>query len=448
MTRPRPEHTVTDLLIVIALVIANGIFAGAEIAVIALRKSRIEELADGGSSRARAILALRDDPERFLATVQIGITVVGATAAAVGGARMAARLAPLLEPLPWLRAHAEAIALALVVSAISFLSIVIGELVPKSLALRGAESYALLIARPLLALSHVTRPAVWLLSASANLVLKPFGDKTTFTETRHSPEEIQEIVEEATKAGTIPPETGEIVTRALELPELTALDVMVPRQDIVMIPRTASVDELREIFRKHAYNRLPVFEGRVDNVVGYVSAKDLLARALEQQPLAVEAILRPPYFVPEFKRAVELLKEMRREHKPFAIVVDELGGTSGLVTIEDLVEELVGDITSEQHDGPRLIEKESDGSALVLGSAPIREVNRELDIELPDDGDWTTIAGLCLALAGRVPVAGDVLDAPDGVTLEIVEATPRRVRVVRVRVAREEPALQESPQSR
>lgn len=424
----------TDLLIVIALVLANGVFAGAEIAIIALRKTRAQELLDEGVGGARAVLALKDQPERFLATVQVGITVVGATAAAFGGAQMAARLAPLLEAVPWLREHSQAVALALVISVISFLSIVVGELVPKSLALRAAESYALLIARPLLTLSYVARPVVWLLSACANLLLKPFGDKTTFTETRHSVEEIQDLVEEATKAGTIPPAAAEIAQRALDLPDLTAIDVMVPRQDVIMIERGITPNELRLLLREHRYSRLPVYEERIDNVVGYVSTRDFLAQSLEQKPLALEAVLRPAYFVPEFKRAVELLQDMRRQRRPFGIVIDELGGVAGIVTIEDLIEELVGDIVSEHAQRvPQLIEHEASGSALVQGTAPIREINRELGLELPDDGDWTTIAGLCLSLAGKVPVVGDVLIAEQGVEIEIVDATPRRVRLVRIR---------------
>ncbi|HQP35256.1 MAG TPA: CNNM domain-containing protein, partial [Polyangiaceae bacterium] len=174
------------------LILANGFFAGAEIAVVALRKARIQELAEGGHRGAAAVLKLRQDPERFLATVQIGITVVGATAAAFGGASIAARLRPVLERVSWLRDEAGAIALALVVGLISYVSIVLGELVPKSLALRSAERFAISVARPLAALSWLSRPLVWFLSASANVVLRPFGDRTTFTETRHSAEELQE----------------------------------------------------------------------------------------------------------------------------------------------------------------------------------------------------------------------------------------------------------------
>lgn len=424
----------TELLIVLALTVAGGVFAGAEIAIVSVRKTRLQELLDDGRRGAKALLALRGQPERFLATVQVGITVIGATAAAFGGATLAEHLAPVLESIDGLAPYADDVAFVTVVLSVSYLSIVIGELVPKSLALRSSERYALAIAGPLLGLSWLARPIVWLLSSSANLVLKPFGDTTTFTETRHSAEELQRLVEEAAKAGTIPPDTGEIVIRALELPELRAADVMVPRQDVIMLPHDASPEQLLRVAKEHPYNRLPVYEDRFDNVVGYVSMKDLLPRALEGAPLAIRQIMRPAFFVPESKRAVELLQDMRDRRLPFAVVVDEQGGLAGIVTFEDLVEEIVGDIFSEHtRKVPQLIMKERGGTAVVSGATPIREINRALGVELPEEGDYTTVAGLSLALAGKVPNNGEVLSLPNGITLEMVDVSPRRVRSVRVR---------------
>ncbi len=416
------------------MVLANGLFAGAEIAVVTLKKARIQELADGGNRGARAVLGLRENPERFLATVQIGITVVGATAAAFGGASVAARLRPVFERSAWFQNEAEALALAIVVGIISYLSIVLGELVPKSIALRSAERFAVLVARPLVALSWLSRPLVWLLSVSANAVLKPFGDRTTFTETRHSVDELQDMVEEAAKSGSLHPGAGEIASRALELPALSVADVMVPRQDVIMIPRRASHDEVRRILLEHTHNRMPVFEDRVDNVVGYVSIRDLLAVAWEQRLVVLEDVIRPAYFVPESKRAVELLQEMQLRHVKLAIVVDEYGGTSGIVTIEDLIEELVGDIFSEYTVGAASpIRRDDDGSAIVAGATPIRDVNRELGIELPEGATWSTVAGLCLELLGRVPVIGESMSTLNGIGLEIVDASPRSIRAIRVR---------------
>ena len=423
-----------ELFVILVLTVVGGVFAGAEIAVVALRRTRVQELLDENERGARSLAALRAQPERFLATVQVGITVIGATAAAFGGSAFAARLTPWLARFPWLAPHAERVALALVVVAVSYLSIVVGELVPKSLALRSAERYALLIARPLLLLSWLARPIVWLLSSSANLLLRPFGDSTNFTEARHSSEELQHIVEEATKAGTIHPEAGEIAARALELPELRASDVMVPRHDVVSIPSDASAEQLIRLAQQNGFSRFPVYEDRIDNVVGYVGLKDLLPRALEGARVRIADVMRAPSFVPESKRAVELLVEMRKRRLPFAIVVDEQGGLAGIVTIEDLVEEVVGEIFSEHTSQvPQLIRKQEDGSALVLGTTPIRQVNRELGIELPEEGDYTTLAGLSLALAGKVPSLGEVLPLPSGGTLEMVDVSPRRVRCVRVK---------------
>ena len=423
------------MLIILLLVVTNGFFSGAEIAIVALRKARIQELADEGKHSARAVLSLRETPERFLATVQVGITVVSATAAAFGGESIAHRIAPQLARarIAWVSDHADAVALAIVVAGISYLSIVLGELVPKSLALRGAETYALLVGRPLLFLAWIARPLVWLLGSSANLVLKPFGDTTTFTEARYSADELQELVEEAAQAGTIHPDAGEIASRALELPELRVLDVMVPRQEVVMIARDATPERLRQLLAKKAHNRIPVYEERIDNVVGYLSVKDVLAAAWDPTKTSIADMTRPAYFVPESKQAVELLKEMRTQHQPLAIVVDEQGGTSGIVTLQDLLEELVGEIFNEHvGDVPELIKKDTDGSAIISGMAHIRAVNRALGIELPEEGPWTTVAGLCLAVSGRIPIAGEKLEVADGVTLEIMDSSPRRIRSVRV----------------
>jgi putative hemolysin len=409
------------------------VLAGAEIAVVALRKTRIRELVEAGSGSARAVQALREQPERFLATVQIGITVVGATAGAFGGATFAEDLEPLVERVPALAPHAREISIGLVVSLVSYLSLVLGELVPKSLALKASERYALLIGRPLVWLSNAARPFVWFLTLSSNAVLRLFGDRTSFMEGRLSAEELQDLVGEATRAGTVHPDAAEIASRALEFQELTAADVMVPRHQVVALPRNASSEEIRALLLEKSHSRFPVYEGDVDHVVGYIHLKDVLALAWEEKLFVLEDLLRPPHFVPDSKQAVELLAEMRRQRLPLVMVVDERGSMAGIVTLEDLVEELVGEIFSEHaHQAPERFRREPDGSVVVLGNVPVRDVNRELGFELPDDGDWATLAGLCLSLAGRIPKVGDQLRTANGYRLEVVDATPRRVRSVRV----------------
>lgn len=422
-----------ELLIILGLIVANGVFAGAEIAIVSVRKTRMLELAERGNADARAVLALKDHSERFLATVQIGITLVGASAAAFGGASIAQDLTPVLAELSWIGHQAETVAISVVVASVSYLSIVVGELVPKSLALNAAEKYALWIARPLLGLSWLARPIVWLLTASANVVLRPLGDRTNFTEARHSAEELQELVRSAASAATIHPKIGDIADLALELAELTAADLMIPRQDVTMLSVDTSDDELRSILEKMRFSRFPVYSGSRDNVIGYVAVKDILAQVLAEGKLELRRIVREPRFLPERQRAVQLLETMRA-HQPLAIVVDETGGTSGIVTLEDVLEAFVGEIQSEHS---RLLPEEillqGPGTARVLGAAPIRAVNRALAIELPEDASFSTIAGYCLALAGKIPSPGDKLMDPDGIEFEILEASPRRIEAVLVR---------------
>jgi putative hemolysin len=410
----------------------NGFFSGSEIAVIAARKTRLQELVDEGRGAARAVLALRHEPERFLATVQVGITVVGATAAAFGGATVAVRLEPWLAHVPGLGPYAEEIALGLVVALVSFLSIVLGELVPKSLALRSAEPFALAVARPLLGLAWLARPVIWLLTRSSNLLLAPFGDRTTFTEARMSVDELAQLVDNAIRTGALQKDAGEIAARALEFGDLTAADVMVPRNRMHALRRGAGEDELRRLLLEEGHARMPVYDGTLDNITGYVVAKDLVGLLFERQLIVLDDLVRPAFFVPETARAVAVLREMQRRRVPLAIVVDEHGGVSGLVTLEDLVEELVGEIVGEAREEEALLRRESGGAVVVRGDAPIREVNRELGLELQEDETFSTVAGLCIHLAGGIPQKGARLTAQDGTVVEVIDATPRVVRSVRL----------------
>jgi magnesium and cobalt exporter, CNNM family len=445
---------VTELLIILVLVLVNGLFSGAEIAVLSVRKTRLREFLRRKDARARAVQSLRDHPERFLATVQIGITVVSATAAAFGGADIADQVGGWLQGFGISARHADEIGFALVIAFISWLSLIIGELVPKSLALRYSDSYAFVVARPLLGLSFLMRPLVWFLTVCSNVILRMFGDRTNFAETRLSRDELQQLVEEAAKTGSVDPHTSEIASRALGFGEVTVAEVMVPRGRIVALKRGADATEVQRLLLEEGHSRMPVYAGNMDNIIGYVVARDVLALVWERQLLVFEDILRPLHVVSETSRAVELLKEMQRRRIQMAVVNDEHGGLSGLVTIEDLIEELVGDIFSEDEVPVADILREPAGTALVLGSVPVRKVNRELGLDLPVGADRTTVAGLCLSLAQSIPQAGERFTTEDGTLLEIVDASPRRVRKVRIHPvaqpieaaeeAEERPAAQEA----
>lgn len=413
--------------------VVHGALAGAEIAIVTVRKTRIDELVSEGRGGAKALKRLRDDPENMFATAQTGISSIAAAAGAFGGVSLAKDLEPSLALLPYLGGSAPQLAFVLVVGFIAYLSLVVGELVPKSLALRSDERYALLIARPLLAASFVARPIVWFLTVSSNIVLRLFGDRTTFMESRLSPGEIQQLVDEATEAGSVDPAAGEIASRAIDFAGLLASHVMVPRHKVVGIPRSGTPEEIKRIVIEHGKTRLPVYEERIDDVVGYVTVRDLITLFLEQNLLVLEDTIRPAFKVQEDMRAVDLLAEMRKRRVQLAIVVDETGTMSGIITIEDLVEELVGEIASE-HEAlePSPIQREASGAFLVRGDVPLRDLNREADLALPEADTWSTVAGLCLELAGRIPKAGESFASPDGTALEIVAASPRQVKRVRV----------------
>ena len=430
----------SEVLLVLALMVLNGVFSAAEIATLSVRKTRIAELVEAGSGGAKAVQWLRAQPERFLATVQVGITVVGTTAAAFGGDRLAEHFATWLNArAPALGAHTHTVALVLVIAMVSFLEIVVGELVPKSIALRSAEPVAMTLAPALRAMATVARPLVWVLTLASNVVLRLFGDKTSFSESRLSPDELQELVEEAGRVGSIDQGTSEIASRAIDFRELTVADVMVSRDAIVSVSRDATRQEVARLFAGRRFARMPVYEGDPDNVVGYVALKDLLLPAMEGEAALFKTV-REVTFVPSSMSASALLRKMQRERAPIVMAIDESGGLRGLVTIEDLVEELVGDILSEGDPAPVVLTREPDGSAIVPGSTPIRDVNRALELDLPEPDGVSTIAGLCIRAAGHLPQAGEKVVLDDGHTFEVLDATPRKVRSVRVIPPRDEAA--------
>lgn len=433
----------SQLLIVVGLLMANGLFAGAEIAVLSIRKTRLREFIRRKDRRALAVKALRDTPERFLATVQIAMTTVGTAAAAFGGARMEHELEPTMARYG-LGAGAS---LAVVIIFVTFLELVIGELVPKSLALRYSDRYSFFVARPLLWLSSIMRPLVWVLTLVSNLVLRFFGDRTTFSEARLSRDELQQLVEEAAKTGSVDPRASEIASRALGFGEVTVAEVMVPRNRVVALRRGAPPEEVQRAILEEGHSRMPVHDGNIDHIVGYVVARDVLALAWEKGLVVLEDILRPAHKVPESTRALDLLREMQRRRTQMAIVVDDNGGLSGLVTTEDLIEELVGDIMSEDDVPEQYFTREPGGTILVQGWAAVRKVNRDLHLDLPVGKDRTTIAGLCMSLAQAIPQAGERLTTDNGTVLEVIEASARRVRRVRILpVAQSDDAAAEAPQ--
>jgi putative hemolysin len=424
-----------DLVLLFSLVAANGLFSATEIAVISLRKTRVTQLVDEGRRGAHSVAQLRAQPESFLATVQVGITAVGAAAAVIGEGSIGERVAGALRELPALARYASPLAFTITIVSVTFLSVVLGELVPKSLALRAPEGIALVMARPLLFLSSAARPVVWLLTAASNVILKVFGDETSFTEARHSPDELEELVEEAARAGDLDDDTADLATRALEMRDLTAEQVMTPRVRVRALPIHAPREDVLALLTPPLPDRIALYEGNIDHVVGYVDLKQLCEQTLAGRPFSLAELMHPVLLVPPSLSAMELLGRMKRERTSLAVVLDEAGGTHGLVALEDLLEELVDEVSVE-HTRPRAqMDVESSGAIVVNGDMPVRDLNRAHGLELPESEAWSTVAGLCLDLAGVIPAAGTRLQAGEWI-LEVVEADGRKVKRVRVMPAR------------
>ncbi len=426
-----------QLLVIFGLTLVNGFFSGSEIAILSVRKTRLRELADEGRGSAKVALKLRGDPERFLATVQVGITVVGASAGAFGGAVLEAPVSAALERLG-LGAAADKVAFALVVALVSVLSVVVGELVPKSLALRHSEQIALFVSRPLFRLSQLARPIIWFLTAASNVLLRPFRDSTTFTEARLSPEELQQLVSEAADAGTVDKETGEIASRAIDLAALEAYSLMVPRTMIVWLPSTSGGAEVKRIMREHPHARYPVTDDG-QHPTGYVVAHEVYMQLLDGD-VDLRRIVREIPTFPERARAVDVLRALQRSRSEIGLIVDETGFTAGLVSIEDLAEELFGEIAGEKERAEENIVAEGASAFIVRGATPLHEVNRELGLELPVSPSASTVAGLVLAVVGSFPERGARVPLAGRVVAEVLELRGRRITQLRLHLDAPEPS--------
>jgi putative hemolysin len=410
-----------ELGLLVVLTLVTGVFTGAEIAMLSVRRTRLEELANQGHRGAKAALVLRKTPEALLATIQVGVTVLGATTAVFGGSRLEGPLAQGLTGVG-LGEAAEPLAFFIVVSGVSYLSLVLGELVPKSLALRAPERFSMLVAAPLQVLSRVARPLVWLLTTSSNLVLRPFGDRTTFSESRLSPDELQQLVEESATAGALHPSAADIASRAIDLARLKASALMVPRPRVASFEVNATVEEVRACLRRTPHARYPVYAGTIDTVRGYVVAREV-AEALVEGRFSLEALLRPVAFVPASTLALDLHRQLQSARQQLAILVDEHGGTAGLVTMEDIAEELLGDILEETETLQVTAWRTREGGLVALGEAPLHEVERLVGVSLRAEGNLTTVAGLLTHVLHRLPAVGDRVSLSPRVEAEVQAAS-------------------------
>lgn len=401
-----------ELAVILVLILANGFFAGAELAIISARKSRIAQLLAEGDERARIVEKLQDDPHRFLATVQIGVTLVGTMASAVGGATAVQFLTPLLQAMPFafVRNAAAPLSLAIVVVLLAYFSLVLGELVPKALALRYADRMALQVAKPINVLSQVGVVAVAFLTMSSKAVLALLGVRGEGEKAFITKEEVQHIVAEGRESGVFSATEHEYIKNIFDFTHTAVREVMVPRTRMAALDLELSREEMLRFILDNQYSRYPVFRDSIENIVGFIHGKDFLGRMVSDPDFDIATITRPPFYVPEGKKVNELLKEMQRNRIHMALVVDEYGGISGLATTEDLLEELVGEIEDEHDVGePRRVQKLPDGSLVVDALISISDLEDLLDIKMEEDLPYDTLAGLILAELGRFPEKGEVL---------------------------------------
>jgi putative hemolysin len=414
-----------QVALVLVLVLVNAAFAGSEMALVSLRESQIRRL-ERTSRGGRTLARLARDPNRFLATIQIGITLAGFLASAAAAVSLAQ---PLVGPLGFLGSAAEPVAILLITIVLSFLTLVLGELAPKRIAMQRAEGWALLVARPLDALSTVSRPAVWLLGRATNVVVRLSGADPNAGREEVTTEELRDMV---AAQRSISPDQRMIISGAFEVAERILREILVPRRDVFTLPATLPTGQALRQLGASGQTRAPVVGPLgLDDVTGIVHMRDLL-----DGTGIVADHAKPALFMPETLRVTDAIRQMRQQRQQFALVVDERGAIDGIVTMEDLVEEIVGEIYDETDRDVQAVVRESDGGLLLAGGFPIHDlgdIGVDLDEDDDDDGDYTTIAGLVLARLGHIPTTSGETVSLAGFTAQVVEVTGRAITRIRLR---------------
>jgi putative hemolysin len=430
----------TQIFIIAALIIANGLFAMAEIAIVSARKARLQQRAEEGDEGARIALELANSPSRFLPTIQIGITLIGIFAGAFGGATIADKLAPELNRISWIAPHGGAVSLFIVVLAITFLSLIIGELVPKQIALQHAERISAAFAPAIRSLAWVASPLVHLLSLSTHLVLRLFGIKPS-AETSVTEEEIKLMIEQGTQEGVFEPTEQEMVERVFRLGDRTVNALMTPRPDVIWLDLNDPPEEIQSKITSNSHTHYPVAEDQIDTIIGMVNSKDLLSQNLSCRPIDLRSVLQPALFIPESMSALDLLERFKKKRTHVALVIDEHGGFQGLITTSDVLEAIVGDIpTPGESEEADVIHRE-DGSWLVDGKVladELKELLQKDELPFEDENLYQTLGGLVMAFLDRIPRSGNHFDW-DGYRFEVVDMDGHRVDKVLIKPLAPEP---------
>ena len=419
--------------IILFLIIANGFFACSEIAIISARKSRIKHLMEKGDKRAEVVHQLQNEPDNFLAIVQVGITVVGMLAGAISGAAAIEVLKPLLLQIPVevIQKGSTAIALAIVVVITSYLSLILGELVPKSLAMRFSEPIALVVGRPIQYLSRLSFVLVKVLTGSSSLFLKPFGKGPPPEGAFVTEEEIKILLREGGEKGIFEKSEQELIHSVFEFVTTTVKEIMVPRPKIKAIAIDTPIEAAMDFVIECGFSRFPVYEASLDDIKGILYEKDLLAIEISKKDVKLKDLLRPVYFVPETKKIDTLLRELQRRRMHLAIVINEYGSMEGIVTMEDIIEEIVGEIEDEYDFEDRPVKILKDGSMIIDASLPIRDLIDQHNLPIEESENYETLAGLVLSLLQRIPRGGEIVRYGD-YKLTIVDIEGKRISKVKL----------------
>ena len=423
-----------EILGVLLLIAIVGFFSASEVAVLSSRKSRMRALADEGERRADLVLGFQEHPERFLATVHIGIVFSLVLSSGLGAILGWQHLVPSLaeSSLSWVRESSNWISLGIIVVSLGFLVVVFGELVPKSLALRSVDKVALRVAPAMQVVETALHYPALILSWASNLLLVPFNTRPPHAESGISEEEFKLILEEGTRRGVIDKTEQELIGSIFEFTDTTAKEVMIPRPDVVALSMDMPRERIIKTVLEEGYSRMPVYSGTIDNIVGVVYTKDLLGLMEYRDLIILQDVIRPAYFVPETKKISQLMRELQQRKIHIAIVFDEFGGTSGIITMEDILEEIVGEIHDEYDEDLKDVEQTSDGTFLVNARMPIKEFNERFAAEIPPADDYETIGGLLQKLTGRIPEIGEEITR-DNLTFTVMKKSQRRIRQVRLR---------------
>ncbi|MBP7401938.1 MAG: HlyC/CorC family transporter [Clostridia bacterium] len=425
-----------DILLIIVLIFINAFFSASEIAIISLNDNVVRRQAEEGDRLAKRLLKLIENPSGFLATIQVGVTLAGFLSSAFAADKFAIRLSRLLDPAAGESSWIYTVSVVAVTLILSFFSLTLGELVPKRVAQNNPEKIARSVSGILIGVGTVLRPFIAFLTFSTNLVLKVLGIDPLKNERSVTEEEIRIMVDVGRESGTIHEEEKEMIENIFDFNDKEVSEIMTHRTNIVALDVEATLDEVLEVAVREKYTRIPVYEDAIDNIVGILHIKDLLIIAAEEltKPFSLRDMLRPATFVPETKLVDALFREMQRNHAQMAVVIDEYGGTAGIVTLEDMIEEIVGNLQDEYDEEEAEIERRDETTFVIDGQTALDDVAAAVGVNMPED-DYDTLAGMVVGLLDRIPEEGEQPETQFGnLRFKVLEMDDRRVSKILVTV--------------